>query len=780
MNGTAYGIYNINNGATTDITNSGEIYATSDKGNAYAIYNIGNSNVFINTSITTASTDIGEAIGIYSSKGNIKITQGDINATAITGDVYGIKTDIGSVDNSGEIYSYTEDGNAYGIMGANEITNDGIIVITQTDGDISAGIWSDAPQHSRLYTSTNNGKIELKVNSDNAYGIRMHDARTLNSNQGTITVNNEKGNVYGIYSASGNIDNQGNINAKTDEGNAYGIYSESGNISNSGNITVESTSKGNAYGIYLKNGDSKTITNRGTIRVTTPTKDTTESYGIYVEDGGENGVTINNTGTIELYGPTVESFIIVNSGNNNTTTNEKYYTDGTCATGKCPTATVLNSGTVKFGGIVDINDMDTKLVLEEGGTYEAESFSGDISVGTSVVSEGQEDTYVAEDAIKAEDVSDLNLKSESAMFNTELKQNNTGNYDAVATRRNFQEFAPNKSIASYLEQNYQAGTLENVYAELKTLGTDADVTKDIVHKTGADFLINLPQENLNAIRDTTEVIVDAILTPTEDQYRISSGAHVYYQESDNHGLASGYENTMSSAYMYGDKRINNNNRLGLGLAFMQMDSSYDMGASRDENFVSAFVPWLHKFSDNLRLTSILTAGYGYGDYERGTQEADINDYIYGVTNKLAYNINLADYAELEPSLILNVLGYYQDEMDDDEIVVKAENHLSAEVGAGLFIKKELMDDKYGKLTARVGGVYYHELADPYNKMRAGFKGGVGSYEINDFANIYSRDRAVLSAMLDYNYKQIGVYAKYHHLLQKNDAKNFDFGVKYNF
>jgi hypothetical protein len=77
-------------------------------------------------------------------------------------------------------------------------------------------------------------------------------------------------------------------------------------------------------------------------------------------------------------------------------------------------------------------------------------------------------------------------------------------------------------------------------------------------------------------------------------------------------------------------------------------------------------------------------------------------------------------------------------------------------------------------------VYYHEFAEPYKNIRAGFRGGQGSFTINDFANIYNRDRAVLSAALNWDYKQINLYARYQQMLQELDTKNFDLGVKYNF
>ena len=54
------------------------------------------------------------------------------------------------------------------------------------------------------------------------------------------------------------------------------------------------------------------------------------------------------------------------------------------------------------------------------------------------------------------------------------------------------------------------------------------------------------------------------------------------------------------------------------------------------------------------------------------------------------------------------------------------------------------------------------------------------YRVNDYANLYSHDRAIIEAAIDYEYKQIGVYLKYNRLIQKNNPELFDLGVKYNF
>jgi uncharacterized protein with beta-barrel porin domain len=216
-----------------------------------------------------------------------------------------------------------------------------------------------------------------------------------------------------------------------------------------------------------------------------------------------------------------------------------------------------------------------------------------------------------------------------------------------------------------------------------------------------------------------------------------------------------------------------------------LSSDYDVGGDRDLNIVSLFVPYMHKFSDRLRLASVLSVGYGDGDYSRSdNRESDITDIFYGITNELRYTMDLNGYAELEPALMLNALGYREDGFDegDQEGALKSSktNNNSVEAGIGLFLKKKVDAGKYGRFGFKVGGAYYREFGTPYDDIKARLQGGNGSYTINDYANLYSKDRALLEAALDYEYKKLGVYLKYNRLIQKNDPQYFDLGVKYNF
>ena len=92
-----------------------------------------------------------------------------------------------------------------------------------------------------------------------------------------------------------------------------------------------------------------------------------------------------------------------------------------------------------FSGAADLNALDGKIYLEDGGVYEAESLEGELNVGTSTVMGGNQDTYIQEGSLQVSDTDGLELASESALFTANKQQNADGSYDVVMNRRNFNE-----------------------------------------------------------------------------------------------------------------------------------------------------------------------------------------------------------------------------------------------------------------------------------------------------------------------------------------------------
>ena len=606
------------------------------------------------------------------------------------------------------------------------------------------------------------GSIELNhYGSGTAYGMYGASSGSVTNETGaTIKIHSYNGgNAVGMYTnVGGKVTNAGIIEITGNAENAYGIYGEGQNtITNSGDISVEGK---NAYGIYVKDGTGTTVTNEEGASITVNSDENGQTHGIYIDQNALDAK-VNNYGTITINGE-------VKEGQSGITLNG---------------AELHNYSRMAFSGAADLNALDGKIYLEDGGVYEAESLEGELNVGTSTVMGGNQDTYIQEGSLQVSDTDGLELASESALFTANKQQNADGSYDVVMNRRNFNEFTDNASLGSYLEQNYKEGYLEGMFDEIKGAGDEQSTQSNIADQAGLNTMLNFADENFQVIRSLNRNMADTILKPSDEPYRVVAGYDNYNLETDSKGLLSGYDLSSNSMYTFGDKRLNNKNRLGLGIGYTKLSTSYDDGGDRDLNIVNIFVPYLHKFSDNLRLASIASVGYGWGEYDRGSErDSDITDIFYGLTNELRYTIDLNGFAELEPALMLNALGYSEEGFDEgsEGLRTKRTNNLSVEGGVGLFLKKNVKMEKYGKLGFKIGGVYYHEFATPYDKIQAQHNGANGWYYINDYANLYQRDRAVLEAAVDYEYKDISLYAKYNYLIQKNDPQLFDLGVKYKF
>ena len=663
-------------------------------------------------------------------------------------------------------YSYTcyvSDTNLTLLNSNTKISNTTLIEKTSTGTEDVYGLSSDSDIENTVDEATNSvGQIKITHNSTgNAYGMYGSSSNHLLNEKGaSINItNNSTGSAVGMYaSRGGTAINKGDITITGTTGTAVGILGEGQNyIANQGTINVSGQ---DAYGIRVLDGTNTTIINEGSITV----NGQNEAYGIYV-DQNASADTVTNTGSITVNG-------------NQNDTSRAIVLNG---------AKLRNAGLMSVAGELNLNSLGASTVyLEDGATYEAKSISGELTAGTSTVMDNNLDTYIKKNAIISDNTDKLNIKSESALFDAKTKTNSDGNVDVVLERKEFSEFTPNNSISDYLTQNYQAKNFENAFNSLKSATTTMAVKNYLADFMGYDKLLNFADENFNVLRSLNRTMADTILKPTDEPYRVVAGYDNFNLETDDKGMLSGYDLNAHSMFTFGDKRLSNWSRLGLGISFTDMNTSYEKGGSRDLNMVSIFMPYLRKFSDKLNLVTILNLGYGYGDYERGAdRESDLEEIIYGLTNELRYNINLNGFAELEPALMLNAIGYTEDGFNEKDaenaIKTKRTNNLSVELGAGLFVKKEVKMEKYGKLGFKIGGVYYHEFVDPYRDITVRHKNGIGPwYNINDYANLYQRDRAVLEAVIDYAYKDLSLYLKYNKLIQKNNPDLFDMGIKYNF
>ncbi len=604
------------------------------------------------------------------------------------------------------------------------------------------------------------GEIKVKGNAD-VYGIKASEDV---SNGWNINAQGQK-EAYGIYadketSGKGKLNNKGDIYVSGNKAKTLtGIYAKNYEVENTGNITVEGGLGTTSYGIYANNSD---IINSGEITV----EGNKESYGIY----GTNHSTIQNTGKITLNGEACE-------GEN-------------CSSGRQigldDTSVLKNNGKIQSQRELDFNQIGGNVVLGKGGSFEAKSLKGRLNVDAEVVSGGFKDEYVEKDALKGEDKG-LEIKSNSAMFRASSQENENGNADVVMKRENFETISQSNSIASYLEENYRQEKNEKLFEKLKLAPTNDAYEKAEAELTGTQLIPNFSQENMRLLRNLNATLTEELMNAEGKDHKIVGYDYQYSKRGDK-GTLTGYENYANSMYFMYDKELENMFSAGLGMSITQFRSDYEDDSTRHEMLVQILTPFGRQIGKNWRWQSIGRFGYADGEYERhtsyGTYESDLTGWIYGLSNALRYTQDMG-FVIIEPEVQFNVLGYYQNRIREDankdlSISADSSNNISVESGFGVFIKKNMVINEFNRLKMKLGGMWYHEFANPYHSLRARHRGSVGSYRLTDKEGIYNRNRGVLRADIEYDWHSLTFYLIYRHYLEDEDPMSVNAGVKYKF
>ena len=556
-------------------------------------------------------------------------------------------------------------------------------------------------------------------------------------NSGEININNMgDGTAVGIY-ADNNVDvyNSGKINIYrgdyTDEGvlhkpssaiggTAYGIYAESGaRIDNSGEITVTGAADGT--GIYLEKG--AVLENSGIVRF----------------DGADNSI-VTEGSKIEIYGPEGKT---VN----------------------------LDS----FGG--------GEIILNQGGKFYADSFSGNMGVSEKVVLGSLKNQYEVKGALQSDNVDGLKLNSKSVMFEAEKYKNQNGGYDVTLTRRNMRDIMADENLAGFFEHNYHDGSSNEIFDYLKNAQTDSELDERSADVAGTDVIPSFRRENAMIYQNLNRQFSDNLFNKPDENY---VGGYKYIDISgDTDGTLSGSDGTAHVAYGLLKDKTKNGLVYGLGASVVHLSSDYKDNSSRKSNMFGLWAPLGYDFNNGLRWYSKAYLGYNDGDYDRYTgikkYSSDLSEYQYGLNNEIRYKMNLGHGITFEPLAELSMLGTYRDEIDegteDGAIKSKKENMLSLEGGIGAYLSKELELAKDSSLGFQIGGIYYVEFLDPDDGMSASMGGMDGRYNLS---NKIEDSRAVWIGRARYKYKDVSVYGNIEKETNGSKALTVDAGVEYNF
>ena len=755
------GIMGIEN---SDIYNYGTIILSGNSiagiENKYSgkIYNYGYIDINV-SSYNAAGIYSGSDVEVYNENAITLTTSSNTSANRRWYGMYG-----GLITNNGTVTLNIHDGSYATGMSAG--FNNGDIILNVTSNTTSYGIRGSA---------INNRNIQINASGYFAYGMSVtkstsdtSDISAINNKNGSIEINNiatgagieanngakaiNKGNIAisdsfanstnnikGIQISSGSTAvNEGSIllNNINGENNVYGIYSDNSNVVNTGNITLSNVDESSSYGIYAINGSK--VYNSGTITING------ESYNKNEADG---------------------KFIYIDSS-----------------------SSMINESEITASSAFDTAALGGgKFVLGKDGKITAPEIKGDITADAGITSGGFDKTYSSENAFSGK-IDEVKLNSGSALFDAALKDN-----DLVMTMKDFAEVVDDKSLAAYLQRNYEAKRNEQLFNSLKLTPTTSALGDVLNKKLGFSLLPNFAQENMNVFRSLSNLVTDTMFSQDLTNERMMVGYDYLGQDRSTKGRVTGYENTANSSYFLADTKLNNRQRFGLGVALTRFSSDYDDDSSRKATFAQVLGSYMHDFGNRWKYAGLLRAGYADGDYKRQSDreriEGDTSDILYGFNNELRYNYDLG-FMMVEPQLELNAYGYYQrkikeDEAKADSLQIKSTNNMSVESGVGLYVSKEKVygsaegEGETGRVKARFGGSYYRELSQPYHTMRARVRDTDGYYLIES-TDIFDRNRVVVRADIAFSWKAVEFYFRGSQFMEDKHTTVINAGIKYNF
>lgn len=581
-----------------------------------------------------------------------------------------------------------------------------------------------------------------------------------NTGKSTINVNTYGHNsvAYGMKGEDAVIKNDAIINVTSQNSDAYGIHLNGGVVTNDENGVITVNGKMNNYGIYATSNkeSSAKVYNFGKIQVSGGT-----NIGIYAS--GEN-TKVYNSGEIVL-------------GENGSDGKDIVLEDG---------ATFDNEGVLKTSESLNFDAIGGNMLLNRNGKFEAgDTISGTLNVSSDVVMNSFDKSLYVKDALSAKDISQLSLVSKSYLYEGELQENTDGKSDVVMEMKDFSDVYDD-DVADYYKLNYDNSRNQELFNVLKTAETKKEAEKSSAELTGKAVLPNMTMENLKVQRSLDRTMMSELFKGGED-IRKMVGADSYIGGRDDHGTLTGYDLNANSMYALYDKKLDNRYRLGLGMSITHLNTDYNNDSTRKNMLIQGYVPLTYTNGRGLTAVSMARLGYADGEYKRRslnhTYEADTNEITYGLMNELRYTVNLGG-VNFTPFVGLNAIGWYQDSIKEGNadlaVNIDSSNVFSLESALGLYLDKEIEFNQDSKLNMALGIGYYHEFADPYRGFNAQNNGMLGRYKLRDMEHLNSRNRGILSAKVNYDYKDFSIYGELLQYLEKEYPLDIDIGLKYKF
>ena len=780
-----------------EVKNAGSLNVTSK--NAKGIY-VENANITSNGAVTI---DGENAIGLAGKNGKINST-GDISVTGKN--AVGIYSDEAEVTSTGKI-----DSNSIGIYskGSKDITQSGDITVSQD----AVGIFKE-------------GNGNVKITSENVtVGDKGYALYYLNNTnkRGTITANIKNMNLgseaIGIYTKNGNLTYTGNINVG-EKKNSAGIYADNSDVTFKGILNV---SNPETIGIFAKGNSNVTIKNGSTINVSNG------SYGIMTNDDSTGNITIEQGATfnisklsygISAYGKNT----IINKGTFSIDTNSTaifHSFDSTVSeAGDIPhdkiktmnkeakvagidikfngnvtfpnNIKVVNGGTIKVNGTVDINNMYLDFEHDNKPIIDAKSIKGTAIVKSNFSMGNSVNKMVYKDVFRPRSengfgkfTGDVTSQSASWIAKISKTEPDTKTYDIMMVRIPYTVMfkgKKNSQLGKSLEEirsNIPKYKESNIFKDLDNVSTEKELTDTIANMRG-DMYSNI-QERMLDVDNTFDKSYREVL----DSHNVTDRVHkfsVIYSKNKHIDETLGVSSYDKKSYgiLYLNDRENGANKYGFSVGLICSKFNFtgptSLGSS-EEMRSGKFGLHYQRTKDNLKYLTRLELGINKHITNRVSNvngmkyKYNANYWSYNIDwkNRLSYDIDVTKDFRITPYANLDVtygkiFGINEDALTDPTL------------------KLSVKPNSYFVVTPRIGidAKYDIELK---NDMHISLKGNLEyHYDLNE---LYKRvNMAKFSSVKDYydlsipGYRRSGLKVGGEVEIGKKDRYGVTFGATY--
>ncbi|MBE2989152.1 autotransporter domain-containing protein [Sneathia sp. DSM 16630] len=779
-----------------EVKNVGSLNVTSK--NAKGIY-VENNKL---TSTGTVTIDGENAIGLAGKGG--EINSGDISVKGKN--AVGIYSDEAKVVSNGKITS-----NSIGIYskGSKDITQNGDITI----GKDAVGIFKEG-----------SGNVNIS-SKDVTVGDKGYALYYLNdtNNKGTITANIDNMNLgseaIGIYTKNGNLTYTGNISVG-EKKNSAGIYADNSDVTFKGILNI---SKPETIGIFAKGHSNITIKNGSTINVSNG------SYGIMTNDGSTGSITIEQGATFNIsnlsYGISAYgNNKIINRGTFNIDANStgifhsfdsKVIEAGNIPSDKIKTMNkkanvagidikfngevkfpdnikVVNGGTIKVNGTVDINNMYLDFEHDNKPIIDAKSIAGTAIVKSNFSMGNSVNKLVYKDVFRPRSENgfgkfsgDVTSQSASWVAKISKTEPDTKTYDIMMVRIPYTVMLKgkkNSQLGKSLEEirsNIPTYKESKIFKDLDNVSTEKELTDTIANIRG-DIYSNI-QERMLDVDNTFDKSYKEVL----DSHNVTDRVHkfsVIYSKNKHIDETFGVSSYDKDSYgiLYLNDRENGANKYGFSVGLICSKFNFtgptSLGSS-EEMRSGKFGLHYQRTKDNFKYLTRLELGVNKHITNRVSNvngmkyKYNANYWSYNIDwkNRLSYDIDVTKDFRITPYANLDVtygkiFGINEDALTDPTL------------------KLSVKPNSYFVVTPRIGidAKYDIELK---NDMHISLKGNLEyHYDLNE---LYKRvNMAKFSSVKDYydlsipGYRRSGLKVGGEVEIGKKDRYGVTFGATY--